>query len=486
MEFIKKNLFLILCVAIVLAGGGLFVPGYLIGAGNREAFDAIGKQAAAVDNARRGAVHDDELAREEQNLELATADSDAVVQAARETTRRPLIYDAVFPKLQSEVYANRKYHYGMFADNYIELVEGYLGQMRAGDRPSQADENRVRQEYQETAGRAVRSDSRTATRWGEPGLGGGGIGPGGAGSARRSSVSGSSQEEKLIEDLRRQRAGEISVYASADAFCRYDYWLDGWQEVDVEDEDTMVINGWFTQIAAWVQEDVAAAIAEVNGDSQSVAASAVKRLVEISFGGAEKTSGKGTRSSGAGQLDAGVASRRLDALNLPQYVVKIKASREDEVEGNIAAAWTGHVGNELIDVVHFETAVIIDTTRISDFTHVLRSKKYTKIEVNGQELRQNERNQIVILQMVLDPVDVEAEDEAGYYYGAASLGVLRLTCQYSFFKAGYEGHVPDAVKKLLEPEEESASKRSTGRTSSTRKDRPSRSRRSKTSVEDGD
>ena len=292
---------------------------------------------------------------------------------------------------------------------------------------------------------------------GDFGFGGGAEVRGSVGTRSRAG----SQEEKLIEDLRRRRAEEIAVYAGVDAFCRYDYWRqdDLWEE-DLGDTSTMQLNSWFTQIAAWIQEDVVATIKATNGGSESVAASAIKRLISISFS-AEESSQRQTSSKSRGGADGAVRGR--GSLSLPEYVTSLKkqtrqsgSSRSRQsvstagvMWGNMVESWTGRVSDGLLDVVHFEVAVVVDTSRITDFLGALREAKYTVSEQDGRSVQTNKRNQIVVLQISMEPVDVEVEQQSGYYYGPASVAVLRVACEYSFFREGYVRHMPASVKELL-------------------------------------
>ena len=82
---------------------------------------------------------------------------------------------------------------------------------------------------------------------------------------------------------------------------------------------------------------------------------------------------------------------------------------------------------------------------------------------DGSTKKQYLRNQITVLQLECEPLDLDAEKQAGYYYGSASLTSLRLVCDYFFFKNGYEDKKPAVVKKIGQEEEEKDRGRSRGR-----------------------
>ena len=499
MDFIKKRLFLIMCVAIALGGGGLFALSLSMDAGNREKLTKIRSVVSGIKSLP--VVSNDSLAYYEAQAESARRDAEEVARLARETSDRPLIYAGVFPELKRDDSSSRQYHYGQFARNYVALVRSLQDGMKAGDRPSQVEEENVRMSYTNTPARAPgRAPVRREPGGMDIGPGAGGFdgGPAGGfgggpvggfgGDSRRTGVTRTRadfQEEKLIDDLRRRRSEEIAVYAGVDAFCRYDYWGqdDVWGE-DVGDTSAMQMNSWFTQIAAWIQEDVASTIRSTNGDSESVSGSPIKRLMGISFSTADSASRRTSSSSSRVRTERVV--RRQDSSSLPAYVTSTKeqarrggSSRSGRtggsgvlMQGNMVEPWTGRASDDMLDVVHFEVAVVVDTTRITDFLNALRQAKYTIGEQDGRSVQSNKRNQIVVLEMNMEPVDIEAEQQAGYYYGAASVAELRVVCEYSFFRDGYRRHVPGAVKELLNPTSTvntSGSRRNAGRSPATRR-----------------
>ena len=70
-----------------------------------------------------------------------------------------------------------------------------------------------------------------------------------------------------------------------------------------------------------------------------------------------------------------------------------------------------------------------------------------------------------MLDISTEPLDSESENMAGYYYGKASLVVLRLNCEYTFFKfnSKYVDAKPEAVKEFIVNQKGNTStRRSTG------------------------
>ncbi len=461
MDFIKKRLFLIICCGIIVLSLGVFAWGMMIISSNKNELSKVQSAASKVATLRRQAVHDNIISQLKIQAGIAQSDEKNVRKIAHDTTsNRPLIFGKVFPKPAEE--ANRKYYYNQFSTNYCGFVDKLIAGLNGGDHPSQVEEQKVRDNYKKSSGLAAGAaggdlgmPGMEMPGMGMPGMGGGYVRKGG----------GKSPVEKLIEDLRRRRAQAISLYVSPNAFCCYSYW----SEQPEGDRKVMMINSWFTQIAAWIQQDVVLSIGQLNKTSVSVLKNPVKRLIEISFdgpGAGQANSNRGaaaavrTPLAGASYMGQSRAvGRSVSELILPTYIKKpsksssatrnVMTGTSQGGTGNIAVPWTNHYSDKLVDVVQFKLVVIIDSTKIISFVNALQSPKGA--------VGQNLRNQITVLQTETEPLDITAEHQAGYYYGNASLVVLKLACEYVFFKIDdpnskrdYEECKPAPVKAMFE------------------------------------
>ena len=450
MKFIKKRLFFIICVAIFLVGVVLFVGGMLIDSDNQEGRDDVKDQYDNANKLAKQAVHQNILTLLKNNAQQASHDEQSVAQLAKNTTTRPILYEKVFPAPPGQ---SSIIYYRDFAGQYCQSIDDLIKIIRGSDRPSKIEEQKVLDDYAEGAGqtRDIRQPRRTSPEQGvRPGVGvfempGMGEMPGMMPGRHLGITRQSQQEEPLIEELRRKRAQQISIYTSPESFCCYDYWKD---HQGAGDAEILLADSWFSQIAYWIQQDVVLSIAQVNDNTVSVLENPLKRLIEISFGGAKAGEAITTTRTRITNYrdDSDVASRRVaDSRDqLPEYVIKIKGGDNEEMlpSGLIATAWTERISSELVDIVHFEIGVIIDTTRIIEFINVLQGTK-TDSE-NGAP-----RNQITVLEIQTEPVEIQLEKAAGFHYGSGSLTVLRLTCEYAFFKSGYEKLKPKPVQQLF-------------------------------------
>jgi len=456
MEFIKKRLFLILCVSVVVLGGAILAWGMVINSANKKKAADLQAQYDGVARLRGKLVHDNELAQWKSQAQRAQEDVKGVKKRALDTTRRELIYDKVFPRPRDTV--NQITYYEEFAVRYCAQVKKLLRMIKAADRPSQMEEQREREKYYQTptGGDSAKTTAKKMTASPIPGVMEMNI----AQPARRGTTATDSPADKLVEDLRRRRAEELSVYIDLDAFCAYKYW----KNKPSASLDEMLKNSWFSQLASWIQEDVVLSIQQVNDSSRSVLQNPIKRLIEISFMGditVNPVGSAGDRVGSGAMLRGGalgVALRNNSENTLPGYVMAGSGSARGasnpamgfgDSSASIKSSWTGRSCDGLADVVHFEVAVIVDSTHIVAFTNAMQSKKGIGTP--------NERNQITVLNLEIEPVDVLAEEKAGYYYGPSSLVVLRIDCEYVFIKSGYEKFMPIPVKASFQTEDKGRS-----------------------------
>ena len=150
MGFIKKKLFLIICVAITLGGGGLFALSLSMDSGNQEQLAKIKSIVSGIKSLP--VVSNDARKYYELQAELALRDAQEVVRLARQTSDRPLIYEGVFPELKRDDFSSRKYSYRRFARSYVASVRSLQDGMKAGDRPSPAEEEKCASVLQQCAG----------------------------------------------------------------------------------------------------------------------------------------------------------------------------------------------------------------------------------------------------------------------------------------------------------------------------------------------
>lgn len=408
MGFIKKNLFLIGCVAIVLVALVLFALGFLRQADNAKELassQTVYSTVSRINPPTKGA-----LAEAQAQAAQVRGDAAQIVKLASQTSVLPLLADDIFPETKRNIQLTVQ----NFATRYCELLQSFRTQLQAGDIPTEEER---RQHL-----------ARNTTTAGGGGFGGGMFG--GANPADK-------QQSQLLEDLYKRQAGSFKIYARLQSFMGYEYWkLTG--EDPGNDYDLMMKNFWYSQVAAWIQQDVVSTIAELNKPAGAVADAPVKRLVEISFAG-EALGQVNSGGATAATADKSSIQRRVqESINkMPIYVAGDSQAGgmpgfglSSSHAGEIAQAWTAHKSDDKVDIVQFEIQVVLDAGRITDFINALQSPK--TFDVKNQKTG---HDQITILQMMVTSVNSQNElDPSGYYYGPGAVVKLQLICEYFFFK----------------------------------------------------
>jgi len=455
MNFIKKRLFLIVSILLVLAAGGLFFYSKTVEGKNVENNRTVISEYNQLKNLNRELVHKNVLDKIKILADLANKDMEEVKRRAKQTTARPLLNPDIFPEPRGQ---NPLIKFQKFAHAYCLNIDHFLQKLGAGVPPSQIEEEKVKEKILKRSVNTTGTDGFVSPRDEyafDQGF-----------STQRSRT----DEQIEIEEFRKERAQTISLYGDTNSFFAYDFW----ETPQPDDKNALLFDTWFSQLAYWIQEDVVLAIAQINEDSKSLPTSPIKRLIEISFQGPSvgtsgtiSLSAKSTVSS-AGSRFATLtnlgAARRVSGSQvfLPVYVLPPKPSGDMMMAGNvenvgqITNSWTHRTSGDLIDVVQFELGLIIDTIKIDDFINALQSEKSTEIiQKKPTQATQYTRNQITVLQIMIEPLEIDLEKQSGFYYGPGSLAVLRLIGEYVFFKSGYEAHMPKPVKDILAPPEPS-------------------------------
>jgi len=463
MNFIKKRLFLIVSMLLILVAGSLFLYGKTVEKKNATNNQTVLTKYNQIQSISREGVHNNVLKKLKTLAILANQDMEEVKKKAKQTTARPFLNPDIFPEPKGQ---NPLIKYQKFAYAYCRSVDDFLQKLGAGVPPSPIEERRLREKILNRPANTTRTSSFGSRRSPSFGLG--------------SSQGPRTDEQIEIDELRKQRAQNISIYSDTTSFFAYDFW----ENPQPDEKNALLHDTWFSQLACWIQEDVVLAIQKINENSKSVPTSPIKRLIEISFQGTSVgTSGYSDRratyraSASPGSRLASAttnlgAARRIggNVEFLPGYLLPPDPSVNTGMTGGvknigqIADSWTQRISGGLVDVVQFEVALVIDTMKIDAFLNALQSEKYTEIiQNNSSKTTKHNRNQITVLQIMIEPLEIDLEKQSGFYYGPGSLGVLRLVGEYVFFKSGYETNMPIPVKDMLNPPEQpQTSRRSMG------------------------
>ncbi|GAF81274.1 unnamed protein product [marine sediment metagenome] len=254
----------------------------------------------------------------------------------------------------------------------------------------------------------------------------------------------------IVDEICRERAKSISVYANPADLSGYDFWAD--YKLAIEPNEA-IEDCWYFQLAYWVITDTFDTISAVNSEYDSVLTAPVKRLMQMSFNMGLKRPGAGRRFRGRGRGRRSPQQTNRDEVDKPTYVVS--------VNDGLTIPCTGRLSDDAnnIDVIHFNIAVVINIKSVLPFMQQLCSAKKHKFKgFSGDELEQTfKHNQITVLETKFR--SVEDEPYSLYDYGEDPVVELDLICEYIFNKKGYEEIKPETVtEKLIKAAEEANSK----------------------------
>lgn len=392
-RMVKKNSALLLPIGIAIVAGLLFIPTILAGNSLKSQMQESLNIASKITSLSRNTVPADQYKIERFFQQEHAADANAISMLAQQTSQRELLVYGLFPEpteTSSVVFMD-------FGKVYRKAIENIIADMHAQDCPTDAEISEV-------------------------------IKTGGAVSQPGASVTStilSSRNEAIIEQLCRDRAHSIPVYATANIFSGYDFW----DNYNYNGRDEAIYDCWKGQLAFWIQKDIADTIMVMNKNSSSVLDSPVKRILGISFSGTSKSDTSVTQTS--------------SSSDLPNYV-------KSKTEG-ITLPWTDRISDDDIDVVQFAFSVIVSGKAVQPFMKELCSQKLHSFKGwSGQENPQQfPHNQITILKSSLEPITKGTGSTSDKYrYGEDSVVQLSLVCEYIFYKAGYKKVKPKALSEL--------------------------------------
>jgi hypothetical protein len=175
------------------------------------------------------------------------------------------------------------------------------------------------------------------------------------------------------------------------------------------------VNIWYAQLSLWIEQDVADSIVAANSiaPNSNILNDAVKRIVEIKIpDGASAYVQSGAAPGGAAAAPA--------------------AAPGDDSASDVrdfSKSPTGHVCNDLYDVVSFSMILEVDQRQIPAIVHDLQSNKLMAVltvNISG-----------------IDPVEADAQ---GFIYGTAPVVRLSMDCEALFMRKWTVPLMPDEVK----------------------------------------
>jgi hypothetical protein len=466
----KNNLPLLMSVIIVLVAVILMVPTHLMSAKLKKEIQTKSvKIGEKVERELKSAPSRKTLEQEQKLQEEHAKDANEIALLAKQTTMRELLSYDIFldPNISSTVVFRE------FGQRYREAIDNLLVRVRAGDFPTEAElekgleESAVNSRLRRGRGMMGGMMGRYSPGMGGPmggspmmggqmgrspmmggrspmmgmspyGGGGRGIGAAARGSMPRSMIRGE-LELMVVDEICRERAKSISVYANPIDLSGYEFWLD--YKLAVEPNEA-IEDCWYFQLAYWVIEDIFNTISAVNSDFDSVLTAPVKQLMQMSYN-------MGLRRPGAGggvytgRRQRRGSSRKKDDVDKPLYIY----SNDDGLAESCTGRFTGVDSDN--DVLQFNVTVVINIKSIMPFLKELCSAKEHKFSgFAGNEPEQTfKHNQITVLESKF--LAVPDDPYSLYDFGDDPVVDLDLICEYTFNPDGYKEIRPATVTAAI-------------------------------------
>ncbi len=403
MDFIKKNMAIIVPAGIAVVAVLLFVPTSIIRGKIRKNLDSSVSQARSIESMIKTttSARQSEIVKNYQDQHQQDANN--ISNLAMQSTQRQLLSYKIFPE-PNEI---SQQIFGQFERNYTKAIEDLiLKDLGAMDAPTDA-------EIQQASGSSELSLSKKK------------------GSGREKT----DHDAKITALIYKKRAETISVYAHPKVLSGYNFWED-WK---YEGTKIATQDCWYCQITYWIHKDVIDTIIAINAGSDSVLTSPVKRLLGVGF-----------QSNDATELSKG------GTASLPGYVM--------ELTDGLASVWTGRRCDDDIDISHFSIAVVVRSKDVLRFMQELCSEKQHYFSgYTGDEQRQDYKHkQITILQSDIETIERDSSEHERYLYGDEAVVRLNLVCEYIFNRAGYDKIKPGSIKEQLGQLEKTNTKKRSG------------------------
>jgi len=445
----KNNVSLLVSVIIALVSVLLFIPTQLMSGRLEKQIEqaSITKGKEVERLAGRPISREQWKEEEKRQIEYAN-DANEIAEFAKRSTQRELLSYEIFPvpKDRSTLIFKR------FGQRFREGVDKLIARVNGRDCPTDAELERGLEDSSGVRGSRGRFPSMGPS-----------MGPSIMPSRRspRSSLMNpyggmygmmGEVRRTIIDEICLERAQSCSVYVNPVDLAGYEFWADYKLAVD---PNTAIEDCWYYQLGYWVFEDIFDTIEAMNSAYDSVLTAPVKRLLPVTFTmGLKRPGAAGGVFTGRGRLRGGSRRKRDDA-DKPRYVFSI--------DDGLTESCTGRFTDDDIDVIHFNTAVVIDTKAVLPFMQQLCSAKQHVIRDAGslvgdpnrkpQDAESSKHNQITILETkirAIDQVEQEGVIHRYYRYGEDMVVELNLICEYIFNKKGYDDIKPESAKKVPE------------------------------------
>jgi hypothetical protein len=322
-------------------------------------------------------------------------DANYIAQLAEQSSWRPPLFYDVFPEPKE----SSQQLFGQFGQRYRDAIDSWAADLRARECPTQAELNKTLNKTTNI----TNVDSTAADVQGT--------------------------DKIIIDHLCREVAQSTGVYFDPTNMPGYKFW----ERYQYRDKEKGVEDCWYWQTGYWIIEDCFQTAKTLNAKSADVLDAPLKRIIDISFLPASKSSFA---------TPAGIPYASSAQTGKPVYVTTFEES--------LTLPLTARLTNDRLDVVHFRLTAIVSSKSIQQFTEQLCSEKKHKFRGFHNELSEEQtfsHNQITVLKSDFGAINPDSAENKLYRYGSDGVVKIELLCEYIFDKKGYDPIKPASVKK---------------------------------------
>jgi hypothetical protein len=229
---------------------------------------------------------------------------------------------------------------------------------------------------------------------------------------------------RLPEEMRQEAATKHRMYVAPTAMSLHPD-LAGGKGVNVAPSAQSI---WLAQVGLWLQQDLVAAIQELNRNSKLVETSPVKAIVGINISPNLDLYVVPAAAAGAtpGAAQPGAGANGATASSIPTN------GDADPIPKDYTVSPTGRTCNGIFDVVSFTVVLNVQATDL------------------GRVIQAIERDRLItVTQTDVQAVNSAAMRQEGYYFGRNPVVTLTMKCEADFLRDWTRPLMPKEIKQYL-------------------------------------
>ena len=232
---------------------------------------------------------------------------------------------------------------------------------------------------------------------------------------------------RLPEEMRQEAATKHKMYVAPTAMSLHPD-LAGGKGVNVAPSAQSI---WLAQVGLWLQQDLVAAIQELNRNSKLVETSPVKEIVGINISPALDLyvvpgMTAGATPQGATAIPTGGGVNGATASSIPTN------GDADPIPKDYSVSPTGRTSNGIFDVASFTVVLNVQATDL------------------GRVIQAIERDRLItVTQTDVQAVNSAIMRQEGYYFGKNPVVTLTMKCEAVFLRDWTRPLMPKEIKQYL-------------------------------------